>query len=83
MVNYLINAKAVFGDNVSKKTIARYIALVIAQVSVSALAVFLIEKVLCIDSAFISTVIKLIVDLILFFFSFRIQHKWVFGRKDK
>lgn len=83
LVNYLINAKAVFGDDVNKKTITRYIILVVAQISISALAVFIIEKVLSIDSAFIATLIKLIVDLILFFFSFRIQHKWVFGRKDK
>lgn len=83
VVNYLINAKAVFGDDVNKKTLLKYCALVIAQVSVSAAAVFMIECVLSIDSAVISTIIKLIVDVILFFFSFRIQHKWVFGRKDK
>jgi len=81
-VNYLINAKAVFGDNVSKKTIFKYAFLVVVQVAVSALTVFLIEKVFTVESALISTVIKMIVDTILFFFSFRIQHKWVFGRKD-
>ncbi|MBQ4316632.1 MAG: glycosyltransferase, partial [Clostridia bacterium] len=37
LVNYLINAKAVFGDDVNRKTIARYIALVVAQISISAL----------------------------------------------
>ena len=82
-VNYLINANAVFGDDVNKKTLAKYCALVITQVCVSAAAVFIIETVLSIDNAVISTIIKLIVDAVLFFFSFRIQHKWVFGRKDK
>ncbi len=82
-VNYLINAKAVFGDKVNKKTLIKYGILVIAQVTVSAAAVYAIEHLLSIDSAIISTLIKLIVDAILFFFSFRIQHKWVFGGKDK
>ncbi len=82
LVNYLINAKAVFGDDVNKKTVLRYTALVIVQVCISAISVFLIEKVFAVDSAFISTLIKLLVDAVLFFFSFRIQHKWVFGRKD-
>ena len=83
IVNYLINAKAVFGDKVNKKTILKYCTLVIVQVTVSAAAVYAIEHLLSIDNAFISTLIKLIVDAILFFFSFRIQHKWVFGGKDK
>lgn len=83
LVNYLINAKAVFGDKVNIKTILKYCVLVVIQICLSAAAVFVIENVFSIDSALISTIIKLIVDTILFFFSFRIQHKWVFGRKDK
>ncbi len=82
LVNYLINAKAVFGDSVNKKTILRYYLLMIVQISISALIVFSLEKILKIDSAVLSTLIKVITDIVLFFFSFRIQHKWVFNRKD-
>ncbi len=79
-VNFLINAKVVFGDKVCGKTTARYYILVLIQICVSALTVFIIEHILHIESAFLSTMIKLIVDTILFFFSFRIQHKWVFNK---
>ncbi len=81
LVNYLINAKVVFGDKVNKGTVLRYYLLVVLQICLSAASVFVIEHLLSIDSAFLSTVIKVIVDTVLFFFSFRIQHKWVFNTK--
>jgi glycosyltransferase involved in cell wall biosynthesis len=81
MFNYTVNAKAVFGEAINKRTLLRYYLLVVIQICASVVSVFLIEKVFSIESAFLSTVIKAIVDAILFFFSFRIQHKWVFGEK--
>ncbi len=86
LFNYFVNAKAVFKDEANGKTLVRYYILAAAQICVSALSVFLLEKLFFVESAIISTLIKIIVDAILFFFSFRIQHKWVFGgtgKKDK
>ena len=80
--NYLINAKAVFKGDTSKKTLLRYYLLALVQIAVSAACVFAIEHLLQIRAAWLSTLIKLVVDTILFFFSFRIQHIWVFN-KDK
>ncbi len=79
-VNYLINAKAVFKGDTSKKTLLRYYLLALVQIAVSAACVFIIEHLLMIRAAWLSTLIKLVVDTILFFFSFRIQHKWVFNK---
>lgn len=81
LVNYLINAKAVFKGDTSKKTLVRYYLLALVQIVVSAAAVFLLEHLLVIRAAWLSTLIKLVVDTALFFISFRIQHKWVFNNE--
>lgn len=83
LVNFFVNAKVVFGEKAGKKAFVRYYILAAAQISVSALTVFILEKVLHIESALLSTLIKAVVDTILFFFSFRIQHKWVFNETEK
>lgn len=79
LVNYLINAKVVFGEQTSRRSLLRYYFLVVVQITLSAAAVFLLEHLLVIRAAWLSTLIKMIVDTMLFFFSFRIQHKWVFN----
>ena len=78
-VNFLINAKVVFGDRVNKKTLAKYYSLALFQIVVSAAIVFLLEHLLSVTSPILSTTIKTVVDTLLFFFSFRVQHKWVFS----
>jgi len=82
LVNFFINAKVVFGGKADKKAMARYYILAAAQICVSALLVYLTEQVLSIVSPALSTLVKIIVDTILFFFSFRIQHKWVFNDEE-
>ena len=78
-VNYLMNAKVVFGDKVSKRAIGKYYALAVVQISLSAVLVFLVEHIFTITSPGLSTLVKAVIDTVLFFFSFRIQHKWVFN----
>ena len=79
LVNYLVNAKVVFEGKTNRKTLIRYYLLAVAQIIVSAAVVFLFERLLGISSALLSTLIKVVVDTVLFFFSFRIQHIWVFN----
>ncbi len=79
LVNFLINAKVVFGEKASVRSLVRYYTLVVIQICISALCVYGLEHLLVIRSALLATLIKLVVDAILFFFSFRIQHKWVFN----
>lgn len=78
LFNYFVNAKVVFEGKTTKATLIKYYLLAILQIVVSASLVFLMEHVLHIASPALSTLIKLVVDTFLFFFSFRIQHKWVF-----
>ena len=82
LVNFGLNAKVVFGDKISGKAMLRYYILAAVQIGISAAAVFAIEHLLVIKAAWLSTLIKLIVDTVLFFFSFRIQHKWVFNNEN-
>ena len=79
LINYLVNAKVVFSGKANKQTLLRYYILAVAQIVVSAAVVFLFEHLLSLSSAFLSTLIKIVVDTVLFFFSFRIQHIWVFN----
>lgn len=81
IINYLMNAKLVFGESADRKTLLKYYILAIAQIGVSAVLVFVTEKLLGIWSPALSTLVKVIIDTVLFFFSFRIQHKWVFNNE--
>lgn len=78
LINYLINAKVVFEGKANRRTLIRYYILAAAQILLSAAVVFLFENLLSISSPFLSTLIKIVTDTVLFFFSFRIQHIWVF-----
>ena len=78
LMNYWINAKHVFKGNVNGRTLMRYYALASTQIMVSALLVFVTEHMLSIISPALATLVKSVVDTLLFFISFRVQHKWVF-----
>ena len=81
LVNYSVNAKHVFKGETSKATFVKYYILAIVQLLVSATLVFTVEHILQITSPLLFTIAKAVIDTILFFFSFRIQHKWVFHNK--
>lgn len=75
LFNYMLNKNKVFKSKANgTKTLIRYAMLCIIQVTLSAIAVsklFVLFKVN-------ETLIKIIVDVILFFLSFKIQRNWVF-----
>lgn len=81
LVNFGINAKQVFKEDVTKTALIRYYILAVVQLAVSATLVFAVEHIFHISSPLLSTAAKAIIDTILFFFSFRIQHIWVFNNK--
>ena len=78
LINYMLNAKTVFAGKTDRRTMSRYFALAIAQITVSAGLVWIVKTALQITSPELQTLIKMLVDTVLFFFSFRIQHNWVF-----
>ncbi len=81
--NFTINRRRVFDSQESaSKTIAKYYALAVPQMLVSAGAVSLLSLLLGGNSV-ADTGIKIIVDTILFFISYRIQQTWVFAAKKQ
>lgn len=73
--NFGINSKVVFKSS-NKKSLAKYFILVIIQMFISAFSVSAIYKVLQINS----TLIKIVVDTIIFVINFVIQREWVFKK---
>lgn len=74
--NFIINSKVVF-KNQNKNSIIKYFILCLVQMFISAFAVSELFKTLNMDS----TLIKVIVDTIIFLINFVIQREWVFKKK--
>lgn len=78
LVNFNLNQTIVFGCNDFKKIyFLKYYALCIVQMILSAILTTLLYKVLINE-----TVAKIIIDSILFFISYNIQRKYIFGDKN-
>ncbi len=82
-LNFNLNKNMVFhGQDQYGKTMLRYYCLAVPQMLVSAGIVALLSRLASSGASMLTTVIKLCVDIVLFFLSFRIQQRWVFkGRK--
>ena len=77
--NYLLNRHFVFGAGAAKRvSFARYCALALAILAsgyaATALAAHLLDA-----SGFGVTAVKIVCETVLFFLSYRMQKKWVFG----
>lgn len=83
LTNFLINARAVFGDKPGRKTFVRYYLLAALQIALSTVLLRLAEHAFSVSAPALSTLMKALIDTFLFFFSFRIQHKWVFNSRDR
>jgi len=86
VVNYTINRHAVFRSKESfGKTFGKYIAIAIPVMLVSGFGVKGLCKLLKITIPSLTTVIKMVVDTILYFVNFRVQREWVFvgSKKNK
>ncbi len=78
LYNYFMNRSFVFKSQTGiHKSIWKYYLLCICQVSLSYGLVFLLSSVFNAGTG-LEAVLKLVVDIILFLFSFRIQQGWVF-----
>lgn len=73
--NFGVNSKVVFKSS-NKKSLSKYFILVIIQMFISAFSVSAIFKVTRINS----TLIKVIVDTIIFVINFVVQREWVFKK---
>lgn len=82
LLNFLVNARLVFEGQVNARSLVRYYILAVCQIAVSACLVFLVEHGLSIASPALVTLVKIVVDTLLFFVSFRVQHRWVFRQSE-
>lgn len=83
MLNFLANHKLVFNNKGSmKKSMVKYYCLSIPQMIASAGLVRLINYLFANSRTFVTTAIKMVVDVILFFISYFIQKKWVFKKSN-
>ncbi len=80
--NYMLNAKMVFKDKMSKSTLIKYYVLAAIQLAVGAGGVALISWALGLaEHKWLELLVNLLVQVIIYPISFRIQHKWVFNSK--
>ena len=77
-LNFLINKNMVFKIKESKGAVLRYIVLCIGVMLLSGMSVSALHALLGVNS----TVIKMVVDFLLFFVNYRVQRTWVFPQKD-
>lgn len=81
LINFSINKKKVFANkSATTPTLLKYYTLAIPQMALSALLVTMLTLLFKVNAEG-ATLIKVIVDAILFFLSYRIQQNWVFSDK--
>ena len=80
--NFNANNRMVFDNHGSyRRALVRYYCLCIPQMLVSAGLVTLINQLFANSVPIIATLIKFVVDTVLFFISYGIQREWVFSQK--
>lgn len=75
--NFLMNKNFVFKAKNSKKAFARYVILAVGLLLASAVGVELLMKLLHFAPA-VASLVKIVVDLVLYLVSYRVQNHWVF-----
>ena len=81
LFNYAYNKTRVFeNDSSHKQTLVRYYIVAVCQMTLSWLCVTGLVTLFSAQGGF-KTVLKLIVDFILFFCTFQVQREWVFKKK--
>lgn len=84
LTNYILNRKTVFRSGKSTgRTFARYYTLAIAQMAVSYLLVNGLVILFKHPHGLLQSVIKIVVDTVLFFASYGIQRDWVYSDKKE
>lgn len=82
--NFTLNKRVVFRmKGKVGRTILRYYCLAIPIMVLSYALVYGLKSLVDVQYHFITTLIKIVVDTIIFLISFRIQREWVFNEKDK
>ena len=84
IVNFKLNKTFVFNLQKSRGAFLRYVVLAVCVLTISSLSVSVLNDVFHIaPNSFLNTLVKAIVDTILFFPNFRVQKSWVFAKPTK
>lgn len=84
VVNFVINKEKVFTNKTNYgRSIVRYIILAIPLLLASSYSIKGIVLLFGIKGDFLTTLVKMVVDTLLFFVSFRVQQSWVFASSGK
>lgn len=84
LFNFFANRTRVFKSSGKLgATMARYYILCVVQTGLSYGIVYLLSALIAPELRLLQSVIKIVVDVILFFISFRIQQDWVFKNKRR
>ena len=84
LFNFYMNKQLVFTCKADyRRTLLRYYTLCIPQMLVSAGLLWCLTKLFGSESSAVITLLKIPVDVVLFFASFQIQREWVFNQKRK
>ncbi len=83
LYNYFINRTVVFKSKTSTGlSMLKYFCLCAVQMLISAVLVTNVLRLLNLDGSFVATVVKCVVDTVLFLISYHIQRKWVFSNSS-
>ena len=84
LFNFFVNKKVVFGSKAGFwSAFFKYYALCIPQMLASGFSVKLVSLLLSATAPALVTIIKIIIDTVLFIISYQIQKKWVFKTNGK
>lgn len=82
-LNYTINRRVVFGDG-DKRSAGRYVILSICQLALaSGIGQLIVWALPEGHPSWLELIIKMAIDTVLFFMSFRLQNNWVFRSREK
>ena len=84
VTNFALNKKAVFkNDGSILWTLVKYYVLAIPMLLISCIGIDWVASALSVTNAALVTLIKIVIESILFLLSFRLQREWVFSKKRK
>ena len=82
--NFALNKKTVFKNNGNiAVTLVKYYILAVPMLLISCIGIDWVSSALGITSVALVTLIKIVIESILFLLSFRLQREWVFSNKRK
>lgn len=79
-LNFAINRRIFDSRGKMSHTVLKYIITATLTMCLSATIVHILRELINVDAAILQTLLKVVVDVILFFLNFRVQRMWVFKK---